>query len=178
MFSLFAPRYLKDAKLILKNARKLLHYKRDLLSQANVADFESHIDRLERAIREGDQRGVEETSQQLDRQWNSYLPPVKDAGWRENCEVFLVAIIIAVGVRTYFLQPFTIPTGSMQPTLNGIVGHAMQELPPNALRQIWDFVMRGRTYVRKIAKADETIIAITEVKSLLPFVEQTPFLGN
>ena len=36
--------------------------------------------------------------------------------------VFLVAIVIAAGVRAYFLQPFKIPTGSMQPTLFGIVG--------------------------------------------------------
>jgi hypothetical protein len=34
----------------------------------------------------------------------------------ENVEVFLVAIVIAAGAG-HFLQPFKIPTGSMQPTL-------------------------------------------------------------
>ena len=40
--------------------------------------------------------------------------------WRENVEVLLVAIAVAMGIRTFFLQPFKFPTGSMQPTLYGV----------------------------------------------------------
>jgi len=32
----------------------------------------------------------------------------------------LVALAVAMGIRTFFLQPFKIPTGSMQPTLFGV----------------------------------------------------------
>jgi len=39
---------------------------------------------------------------------------------QENIEIFVIAISVAVGFRTYFLQPFRIPTGSMMPTLYGI----------------------------------------------------------
>jgi hypothetical protein len=53
-----------------------------------------------------------------------------DVPLAENVEVFLVAIVIALGVRTYFLQPFTIPTGSMQPTLNCVIGYPTAEPPP------------------------------------------------
>lgn len=38
----------------------------------------------------------------------------------ENVEIFLVAVGVAMAFRTYFFEPFKIPTGSMQPTLYGI----------------------------------------------------------
>ena len=46
--------------------------------------------------------------------------PLYSSGWAENFEVLVVAIGVAMAFRCYFLQPFKIPTGSMQPTLYGI----------------------------------------------------------
>jgi len=169
MFSFFAPAYIKEARLVLKNARKLLHYKRDLLSEANLAAFQATIVRLEGAIKDSDRPAVEAAAREIDKQWSQYLPPAADAGWRENCEVFLVAIVIAIGVRTYFLQPFTIPTGSMQPTLNGIIGYPSREAPPNVCIQAVDFVMRGRNYIDVVAKSDDIVVAMAERKLLFFF---------
>ena len=169
MFSFFAPAYIKEAELVLKNARKLLHYKWDILPATTRADFETTIDRLDKAIKERDRLGVETAAQQLDAQWSQYLPSASDAGWRENCEVFLVAIVIAIGVRTFFLQPFTIPTGSMQPTLNGIIGTPSEAPPPGAGAQIFDFVMRGRNYVNVTAKSDDVVEKLAERKMLYFF---------
>jgi signal peptidase I len=169
MFSIFAPAYLKEAELVLKNARKLLHYKKDLLSADSRGDFEATIGRLETAIKERNRTAVEEAAQQLDKQWSKYLPPAKDAGWRENCEVFLVAIVIAIGVRTYFLQPFTIPTGSMQPTLNGIIGTPSNDPAPSLPVQVYDFVMLGRNYVNVVAKSDDVVMGLAERKMLFFF---------
>jgi signal peptidase I len=50
------------------------------------------------------------------------MPPRSFPKWRENVEVLVVAISMAMACRTYFIQPFKIPTGSMQPTLNGVTG--------------------------------------------------------
>jgi signal peptidase I len=169
MLSFFAPGYIKEARLVLKNARKLLHYKRDLLSNVSISDFEATIDRLDKAINARDRAGVEAASQQLDTQWSQYMPPLSDAAWRENCEVFLVAIVIAIGVRTFFLQPFTIPTGSMYPTLDGIIGHPTTEPTPNLFHQAFDFVMRGRNYVDAVAKSDDVIVSRDEHKMLYFF---------
>jgi len=171
MFSIFAPAYIKEGELVLKNARKLLHYKKDLLSDDSRADFEAAIERLEAAIKERNRAGVEEAAQQLDKQWSRYLPPAKDAGWRENCEVFLVAIVVAIGVRTYFLQPFTIPTGSMQPTLNGIIGTPSNDPAPSLPVQVYDFVMRGRNYINVTCKSDDVVTGMTERKLLFFFTE-------
>jgi signal peptidase I len=163
MFSFFAPSYIKEARLVLKNARKLLHYKKDVLPEGSRTEFQATIERLEQAINaHAAKPTIETVAMELDKQWSKYLPPAADAGWRENCEVFLVAIVIAVGVRTYFLQPFTIPTGSMQPTLNGIIGTPSTEPPPNIGEQLFEFVVRGRNYINVTAKSDDVITAVTE----------------
>jgi signal peptidase I len=39
---------------------------------------------------------------------------------RENGESLLVALIVAMAIRTFFLQPFSIPTNSMWPNYRGI----------------------------------------------------------
>ncbi len=46
--------------------------------------------------------------------------PLHPNGLAENFEVVVVALGVAMAFRCYFLQPFKIPTGSMQPTLYGI----------------------------------------------------------
>jgi len=96
------------------------------------------------------------------------VTPQKDQGWRENCEVFLVAIVVALGVRTYFLQPFTIPTGSMFPTLNGIIGTKTDNPPPNPLVRIAQLAWFGRTWVNVVTDTDDVIRDAREVKTL-PF---------
>ena len=47
-------------------------------------------------------------------------PPRPWNAWRENIEIILVALAVAMAFRTYFIQPFKIPTASMAPTLHGI----------------------------------------------------------
>ncbi len=48
------------------------------------------------------------------------VPKKRFYAFREWVDVFAVAMAVAFGVRGLFLQPFRIPTGSMQPTLYGI----------------------------------------------------------
>ena len=165
----FTPRHVKYGREFAKDARKLLAYKRDLLSETTIADFEKGIEKLEAAVKAGESRGIEEAAGALDQQCSAFVKPQKDSGLRENCEVFLVAIVVALGVRTYFLQPFTIPTGSMFPTLNGIIGTPTEEPPPNIVTRIAQFAWNGRTYVNVVAKTDDVITDIREAKSL-PFL--------
>ena len=44
----------------------------------------------------------------------------------ENVEFFLVAAIVILGIRTYFVQPFKIPTNSMWPTYNGMTSEVFK----------------------------------------------------
>ncbi len=164
MFSFLLPKHVKQGRQFVQDARKVLAYKRDLWSEATVADFETGIKKLEGACAEKDARLIEEAAVQLDQLCRAYIPQTKDAAWRENVEVFLVAIVIALAVRTYFLQPFTIPTGSMQPTLNGILAFPTEQAPPNPLLRIVDTAVFGRTWINELAKDDEVVTEIEEVK--------------
>lgn len=67
----------------------------------------------------------------------------------EMAESFFVIMVIFLGIRTYYAQPFRIPTGSMQPTLNGITIHPLseEEASPSLLKKGWDALVRGSSYV-------------------------------
>ena len=45
----------------------------------------------------------------------------------ENVEFFLVAAIIVLGIRTYFVQPFKIPTNSMWPSYYGMTPQVFKQ---------------------------------------------------
>ena len=82
------------------------------------------------------------------------MPPRPFPKWRENVEVLVVAISLAMACRTYFIQPFKIPTGSMQPTLNGVTarpqeGRQWQDVPPFNLVNL---VLFGERYVEVKAR--------------------------
>ncbi len=163
--SLFRPTYLKEADLLAGNARKLLHRKRDLLSPEDYAGYSASIAELEAVTRNGastDRRGVEEASERLDKKFGRLHPSRSDSGWRENCEVLLVAFVLAIGLRAYFIQPFKIPTGSMEPTLNGITGHrlAPSQPMPGFARQVFESLWYGRTYVEAISPVDDQVDAL------------------
>ena len=166
MFGFLSPRHVKLGRAFIKDARKLLAYKRDLVSEDVASDVQREIDGMERAVKTRDKAQIEAQAQRLDQSCGRLTKPVSDAGWRENCEVFLVAIVIALGVRTYFLQPFTIPTGSMQPTLNGIIGYRTTEPPPNIVTRTAQKAVFGRTWIDVVAKSDEMITGIREIKRL------------
>lgn len=172
----FTPRYVKQARQFVKDARKLLAYKRDLIGSEVIAEVETEIAALEDTVKRRDREAVHAQATKLDAVCGKLTQPRDNASLRENVEVFVVAIAVALGVRTFILQPFTIPTGSMQPTLNGIIGVASMAEPPGFFTRVAEGVMRGRSYMRVVAKTDERIIEEREFKSLLPFIDRTPLV--
>ncbi|HWL54977.1 MAG TPA: signal peptidase I [Chthoniobacteraceae bacterium] len=164
MIGWFTPRYLKDGREVHKAAAKLLAYRRDLLPPEVVAEIEKELENLRQALKERRKEGVEEVSGRLDQLFGQHFPQHKHHAFRENCEVILVALVVAVGVRSYFIQPFTIPTGSMQPTLNGIISHVTEEPPPGPLVRAAHLLLYGRDYVNLVSEVDDEVVDIRPVK--------------
>ncbi len=156
------PRYVKEAKHYLHGATKFLHYKRDILRPEHVADVQSRIEDLRTAMRGKSRDGVHNAIQELDALIGKISPPPRDAAWRENVEVFLVAIVVAAGIKAFILQPFRIPTGSMQPTLYGIVGRQTDSPPPNPLVRAFQFVWLGRHYIDLRAAERDVVVDLRE----------------
>ncbi|MEO7097924.1 MAG: signal peptidase I [Luteolibacter sp.] len=163
---MFTPKWKKEAKHLLKGAKKFVDYKRDLLKPDRVAEIDSRRADLVAAIKSQDLGKVNEASKQLRAVCESSLPFEKPVGWlEENVEVMFVAIVIALGLRAYYLQPFRIPTGSMQPTLNGIIGTPTPEKEwPPLLTRMLEKATRGRTYVKIVADHDVQVqIGVSKV---------------
>ena len=168
---MFTRRYIKHSKLLLRHAQKYLRYKYDVIDAAVREEVEAGMRRLQAALRLRDRKQVESRAEALDAQLHKLMPVTWESHWRENCEVILVAIVVAVGIRSYFLQPFKIPTGSMQPTLNGIIGHPIDPPAalPNFVQQIADFVVRGRNYIEVVSKQDDQVLQVEQRKFLFFF---------
>lgn len=100
------------------------------------------------------------------------LPPRRFPKWRENVEVLVVAISMAMACRTYFIQPFKIPTGSMQPTLNGVTARPQEgrqwydRMPLNLV----NLAVFGERYVEVKAKASGTVGPLKSYEDHYAFV--------
>ncbi len=167
----FTPKWKKEAKLLHKSALKFLHYKRDLLKPDRIDEIESRRADLLDAIKAGDRTKVDEASKQLRATCEgalSHFP--SQSAWEENVEVIFVALVIALGLRAYIVQPFRIPTGSMQPTLNGITIHQSED--PNYKKpwlgqQAWDLLMRGRSHRNIVAENDKKVVGLRDASWFL-----------
>ncbi len=166
---MFTSRQVKHSRLLLRHARKYLRYKDDRLSTSDREEILAGMKSLREALRDKDRERIHSAADTLDKTLHRLTPVTWESHWRENCEVILVAIVVAVGIRSYFLQPFKIPTGSMQPTLNGIIGHPSSDPPPNILRQIGEFIAMGRNYINVVSREDDQVSEIVPKKILFFF---------
>lgn len=117
----FLSKTVRNAVAMKRHVRKLLQHQRDILKPESVAALETALGGMTSALGKGaDKAALNAEIKRLEDTANNCLRPYPHAGWRENVEVLLVALAVAMGIRTFFLQPFKIPTGSMQPTLFGI----------------------------------------------------------
>jgi len=161
MFDFFLPRktkqVLSESDLIYGSLQRNRIYSQDILSARDIEIALALEERYRTLLKAKDVDGLEKLNKESMKFGNKAFPPSPWDGWRENVEVFVVAAIMALSIRTYFLQPFKIPTGSMEPTLYGIEPMLSKELPPNVFVQAYEFLIRGKTYSRIVTEHGGTV---------------------
>jgi signal peptidase I len=188
-------RTVRQANALRKHVGRLLNHQRDLLAPKAVEEVTAAMRKICEAIgARSDKAALEKEMASLESTATKCLKPYPNAAWRENIEVLLVALAVAMGIRTFFLQPFKIPTGSMQPTLYGITSvpdfKTSPEFPedprpnpdfqiPNRLQRLIQYWSRGISYTEVIARSDGALVGAEPPHHFLIFTLWQRFkVGN
>lgn len=121
----------KEIEHWLHLAHKVWHYRRDLLGEGDTAELSGAIEDVRNAadakgkLEQGTVRPkLDRLEKILAKTGGKFYP---HPGRSENTEMFLVAAILAIGLRTFFFQPFKIPTNSMYPTYHGMTHQVYEQ---------------------------------------------------
>src|SRR5450432_1487887 len=182
-FRWFISKAVREAGAMRKHVQRLLNAQRDILSPQAIGGVQIKIDELDAVIAEGENTGkIRIKAEELEFAANKWLKPYPNAMWRENVEVLLVALAVAMAIRTFFVQPFKIPTGSMQPTLFGVTSESLLNKPDFKIPTGWERVKEwfaGVSYIRVVAQADGEITAISPMRRFLIFnLKQSLWIGG
>src|ERR1035437_2211832 len=169
----FLSKTVRQATAMRKHVQKLLNHQRDILSPQAVEAVRTAMGNCQHAVAENsDKPALEKQMENLEKIANKWLKPYPSAAWRENVEVLLVALAVAMGIRTFFLQPFKIPTGSMQPTLFGVTSENLIDQPnfqiPTGLTRVREW-FAGVTYIHLVAENDGPLQAVEPPFRILIF---------
>jgi signal peptidase I len=152
MFGLFSSvekQMRANASNWLELADKIFHYRRDEISAADRADLQQKSEQLRAQLRDKADAsklklGIESLEPALRRAGGEFYPR---STIQEYVEFFVVAAIVILGLRAYFVQPFKIPTNSMWPTYYGMTGEvfASGKDEPSAIARAARLVAFGAT---------------------------------
>ena len=145
----------------LELADKVWSYRRDELNPQESDELVGRTHELRRLVKDRADAariklGIESLEGVLVRTGGAIYPKTSLV---ENVEFFLIAAIVILGIRTYFVQPFKIPTNSMWPTYYGMTA---ENLPPgtpapNLAGQLFRFVAYGAKRFTMTAPRDGEI---------------------
>jgi signal peptidase I len=160
--------------------RKLVRAQQDLLAPEAIRRVNAAVENVRQVLRQGISGEIlEQSLQELEQVVQKNLRPYPNPRWRENIEVFLVTGAIVLALRTFFIQPMAIPTGSAQPTLWGIVQEDLRDDPdfsiPGALQRFVAKWWSGISYFHVVAKESGELHSVAKPRLVFPFVKMETF---
>lgn len=122
-------------KHVLREARVQLKRYRRRLSDETRLEIEADIEKLAAARKARDKKQARSVAKGLLKKVRKHTPKTLWHHTIETVESFAVAIVVALAIRHFIIEPFKIPTGSMEPTLHG------SSRPGENPQRIGDFIM-------------------------------------
>ena len=167
----------KELNTLLISANRIYNYKKDVLVQKDLSKLNETRERLKELIQNYKSIKEDLKVQKEVGHLNEFL--LKIGGkiypktfWIDNVEVGLVALVVIIGIRTFFCQPFIIPTNSMYPTYSGMneVIYDLNVEKPKITEKILNTILLGSKNYYLEASSDGRVS--------IPLVSQTKFVGD
>jgi len=127
-------KYLKNRKQhkelhgFIKHVKHILHVNDDILADKTKEKLETLLTEG-KEIKKDDFANLADYLKNAPQKATTILPKKTHPVLREYVDILAVALSVAFGLRALYMQPFKIPTSSMQPTLFGIHYIADKKLP-------------------------------------------------
>lgn len=146
MFGIFKSKKQKRAKDLLSTAYKVYNYRCDVIDQADAKNLSAAIEAVETLADDGklDTKEYIQRADELEklmRKCGGTIYPLST--WADYTDMIVVAGILAIGIRSFFLQPFKIPTNSMYPSFYGMTSQVYGGVggvpAPSLPQKIWRF---------------------------------------
>ena len=156
----------KSAKELISAAYNVYNYRCDVMGEENAQRLHDLIVKTEGLFDDGkaDSDEYKKTAEELERLMRKHGGMVYPLGfWSDNVDVVIVAGILALTVRSFFVQTFQIPTNSMHPTYFGMTPrvYSPQEAAPSGISKLGRLVFKGASNYR--VEAPESGEAFIEI---------------
>ncbi|MEM6290335.1 MAG: signal peptidase I [Myxococcota bacterium] len=105
------------AKILLKEGRSILKKHAERIAEAPAQAIRESLDKIETLRAGEDVAALETEAETLDELLHQHAAFARKSAVRETLENIGIAVLIALGLRSCFYEPFKIPSSSMMPTL-------------------------------------------------------------
>lgn len=156
----------KSIKELISSAYNVYNYRRDVIGKENAEKLRALIEEVENLFDDGKTMlpRFKNACNELEEQMKKCGGTIYPLGFfADNVDVIFVAGILALTLRSFFFQPFQIPTNSMYPSFYGMTPCVYKEGQdePSLREKIWRLATKKASNYKLDAKrAGEVFIRI------------------